>query len=83
MGEGVALLIKKNISFEELNLNEYNIEIVGIKIKTINNKSLHIFSYYDSVSFITHGIAYLCHDVGCKIIILIMPKLLESFFSFA
>jgi len=50
MGGGVALLINKNISFEEINLNEYNTEIVGIKIKTINNKSLHIFSYYNSPS---------------------------------
>ena len=49
IGGGVALLVKSSINFEELDLmNEFNCEIVGIKIKTVNKTELSIFSYYNS-----------------------------------
>ena len=40
IGGGVALLVKSSINFEELDLmNEFNCEIVGIKIKTLNKQN--------------------------------------------
>ena len=35
---------------KKIKLNEYNSEIVGIKIKTLKNKEISIFSYYNSPS---------------------------------
>ena len=46
-GGGVAILINSNIKFEEINLEQYNEEIVGIKIITESNTELNIFSYYN------------------------------------
>ncbi len=46
-GGGIALLINNKIKFEEINLEQFKEEIIGIKICTENNTELNIFTYYN------------------------------------